>query len=65
MAIAPVPSHVLIELTCPHCRKKNSVTIVQDPVADYVGKSKVKCAYCGKSWDASLPRPIMAGPFPK
>jgi len=64
VGMTPVSSHVLIDLSCPHCRKRNSVTLVPDPVANYDGKSQVKCAYCEKSWEASLPRPIMAGPFP-
>ena len=53
MAVTPESSHVLIELTCPHCRKKNSVAIkrgVND--AEY---AEIKCAHCQHSWGQVLP----------
>jgi transcription elongation factor Elf1 len=65
MASNPTPPHVLIVLTCPHCQKKNSVAVVKHLEINNYEKSEVHCAYCGKSWDASLPGPILAGPFPK
>ncbi len=65
MATKPTSPHVLIELTCPHCEKKNSVAVAKVPAGNKYYKSKVSCAYCGKPWDALLQGPIFAGPFPK
>src|SRR5690242_14514280 len=65
MASTPTPPHVLTEVTCPHCQKKNLVAVVKpSPVTNYE-KSEVFCAYCGKTWEALLEGPIFAGPFPK
>jgi diguanylate cyclase (GGDEF)-like protein len=60
-----VPLHVLVDLTCPHCQKKNSFAIVQDSEANQALREEVLCAHCKKAWDPVIPGPIMAGPFPK
>ncbi len=68
MATNPVAPHVLVDLTCPHCKKKNSVAIT--PMSGASGASdaaraEIKCAYCKQPWEQVLPGAVMAGPFPK
>jgi transcription elongation factor Elf1 len=65
MDINPARSHLLIDLTCPHCQKKNSVTVASNSAAYHHDESELRCAYCGKPWRVRLPGPIYAGPFPK
>lgn len=60
-----VPLHVLVDLTCPHCQKKNSFAVVQDCGPNQAFRKAVLCAHCKKAWDPVIPGPIMAGPFPK
>jgi diguanylate cyclase (GGDEF)-like protein len=59
------PLHVLVDITCPHCSKKNSVAVDARSDARNAGREEVRCAHCKKSWEPALSGPIMAGPFPK
>jgi len=60
-----LPLHVLVDLTCPHCQKKNSFAVVQDSGSNQAVNEEVLCAHCKKTWEPVVPGPIMAGPFPK
>lgn len=60
-----VPLHVLVDLTCPHCQKKNSFAVIQESGPNQALRKEVLCAHCKKTWDPVVPGPIMAGPFPK
>ncbi len=60
-----LPLHVLVDLTCPHCQKKNSFAVVQDSGPNRALNEEVVCAHCKKVWRPVIPGPIMAGPFPK
>src|SRR6266567_2445500 len=60
-----LPLHVLMDLTCPHCQKKNAFAVIQDAGPSQALHEKVSCAYCKKAWEPVIPGPIMAGPFPK
>ena len=60
-----LPLHVLVDLTCPHCQKKNAFAVIQDAGPSQALQEKVSCAYCKKAWKPVIPGPIMAGPFPK
>ena len=57
--------HVLVDLTCPRCRKKNSVAVDTHSGANDSAAREVRCAHCKESWEPILSGPIMAGPFPK
>src|SRR5216684_247073 len=59
------PLHVLVDLTCPHCRKKNSVALDTHSGANDAAAREVLCAHCKQAWEPVLSGPIMAGPFPK
>jgi diguanylate cyclase (GGDEF)-like protein len=59
------PLHVMIDVICPSCDKKNSFAVMQDPGPSDSGHPLVQCAHCKKAWEPVLPGPIMAGPFPK
>jgi len=61
----PEPLHVLVDLTCPHCRKKNSVALDTHSGAKNAAAYEVHCAHCKQAWEPVLSGPIMAGPFPK
>ena len=65
MATNPASSHVLVDLTCPYCKKKNSVAITAKSEASEAGLAEIKCAHCKQPWEQVLPGPLMAGPFPK
>jgi diguanylate cyclase (GGDEF)-like protein len=60
-----LPLHVLVDLTCPHCQKKNAFAVIQDAGPRQALQEKVICAYCKKAWEPVIPGPVMAGPFPK
>ena len=60
-----LPLHVLVDLTCPHCQKKNAFAVIQDAGPRQALHEKVICAYCKKGWEPVIPGPVMAGPFPK
>lgn len=60
-----LPLHVLVDLTCPHCQKKNALAVIQGAAPRQALRGKVTCAYCKKAWEPVIPGPIMAGPFPK
>jgi GGDEF domain-containing protein len=59
------PLHVLVDVTCPHCRKQNSVAVEAHPGASNDERREVQCAYCKKGWQPALSGTVMAGPFPK
>src|SRR5713101_4228589 len=59
------PLHVLVDLTCPHCRKKNSVALDTHSGANDAAAREVLCAHCKQPWEPVLSGPFMAGPFPK
>ncbi len=59
------PLHVLVDLTCPHCRKKNSVALDTHSGANDAAAREVQCAHCKQTWEPVLSGPIKAGPFPK
>lgn len=61
----PLPLHVLVDLTCPHCQKKNSFAVIQNSGASNAERRKVHCAHCSEVWEPLIAGPIMAGPFPK
>src|SRR5579859_999697 len=59
------PFHVLVDLTCPHCRKGNLVAVDTRSDDGEPGQKEVKCAHCSELWEPPLPGPILSGPFPK
>jgi diguanylate cyclase (GGDEF)-like protein len=59
------PLHVLVDLTCPNCHKKNSVALDTHSGVNDAAARGVQCAHCKQAWDPVLSGPIMAGPFPK
>jgi diguanylate cyclase (GGDEF)-like protein len=59
------PVHLMVDVTCPHCQKKNSVALDAHSVPTHANPWKVQCAHCKLEWEPLLPGPIMAGPFPK
>ena len=59
------PLHVLVDLTCPHCGKKNSFAILQTSGERNAARREVRCAHCKEAWEPLIPGPVMAGPFPK
>jgi DNA-directed RNA polymerase subunit M/transcription elongation factor TFIIS len=61
----PAPLNVLIDLTCPHCHKRNSVAVDTHSGASNAAAREVQCAHCKQAWEPVLSGPIMAGPFPK
>jgi diguanylate cyclase (GGDEF)-like protein len=61
----PAPLNVLVDLTCPHCHKRNSVAMDTHSGASSAAARKVQCAHCKQAWEPVLSGPIMAGPFPK
>jgi diguanylate cyclase (GGDEF)-like protein len=61
----PAPFQVLVDLTCPLCRKGNLVAVDTRPNGGDAGPKEVTCAHCKHSWGTPLPGPIMSGPFPK
>jgi DNA-directed RNA polymerase subunit M/transcription elongation factor TFIIS len=60
-----LPLHVLVDLTCPHCQKKNAFAVIQGAEPRQALRGKVTCAHCKKAWEPVIPGPVMAGPFPK
>ena len=52
-----------VELTCPHCQKRNTVSIVDDPLETSSVIADIECARCRKRWDAAVPGAVIAGPF--
>jgi diguanylate cyclase (GGDEF)-like protein len=58
-------THVMVDVTCTHCGKKNSVAITPDTIGSEAVPHPVRCAHCNKSWDPRLSGAILAGPFPK
>ena len=59
------PLNVLVDLTCPYCRKKNSVALDTHSGANNAAPRQVQCAHCKQTWEPVLSGPIMAGPCPK
>jgi diguanylate cyclase (GGDEF)-like protein len=60
-----VPLHVLVDLTCPKCHKKNSIALDTRSGANDAAPREVQCAHCKQAWEPVLSGPIKAGPFPK
>lgn len=65
MATIPPQEHILLDLTCPHCQRMNLLAVVPGSGANSYVECAVECAHCKRSWEPSLPGPVMAGPFPK
>jgi diguanylate cyclase (GGDEF)-like protein len=61
----PASLNVLVDLTCPHCHKRNSVALDTHSGTSNAAAREVKCAHCKEVWSPVLSGPIMAGPFPK
>jgi diguanylate cyclase (GGDEF)-like protein len=61
----PAPLNVLIDLTCPHCHRKNSIAVGTHSGSSNAARREVQCAHCKQVWEPVLSGPIMAGPFPK
>ena len=59
------PLNVLVDVTCPHCNKNNSVAVDAHSGASNAGPQEVQCAHCKQVWAPVLSGPVMAGPFPK
>lgn len=59
------PLHVLVDLTCPHCGKKNSFAILQASGERNAARRELRCAHCRETWETLIAGPVMAGPFPK
>ncbi len=65
MGTTLTPLHVMVDVICPYCDKRNSFAVTQDSGPSDSGHPQVQCAHCKKAWEPLLPGPIMAGPFPK
>jgi diguanylate cyclase (GGDEF)-like protein len=61
----PASLHVLVDLTCPNCHRKNSVALDTHSGASDAAAREVQCAHCKQAWEPVLSGPIKAGPFPK
>jgi diguanylate cyclase (GGDEF)-like protein len=61
----PAPLHIMVDLTCPHCHKQNSVAVETHSGASSAAAREARCAHCKQVWEPMLSGPIMAGPFPK
>jgi diguanylate cyclase (GGDEF)-like protein len=61
----PTPLHVMVDVICTYCDRKNSFAVFQDSAPSDVGHRQIRCAHCQQVWEPLLPGPIMAGPFPK
>jgi len=59
------PLHILVDLTCPHCHKQNSVAVDTQSGTNTAAAREAICAHCKQTWEPILTGPIMAGPFPK
>jgi diguanylate cyclase (GGDEF)-like protein len=59
------PLHILVDLTCPHCHKQNSVAVETHSGTSSAAAREARCAHCKQAWEPMLSGPIMAGPFPK
>jgi diguanylate cyclase (GGDEF)-like protein len=65
LATEAPPLQVLVDLSCPHCGKKNSFAILQSSGERNAARREVRCAHCKETWEPLVPGPVMAGPFPK
>ena len=63
--VKQVPLQVLVDLTCPHCEKKNSFAVIQEGGPNQALRGEVLCAHRKKASNPAVFGPIMAGPFPK
>ncbi len=59
------PLHILVDLTCPHCHKQNSVAVDTQSGTSTAAAREAICAHCKQTWEPMLSGPIRAGPFPK
>lgn len=57
--------HILVDLTCPHCHKQNSVAVDTHSGTSIATAREAQCAHCKQTWEPVLSGPIIAGPFPK
>jgi diguanylate cyclase (GGDEF)-like protein/predicted Zn finger-like uncharacterized protein len=62
---APGPLRILVDLTCPHCHKQNSIAVDTHSGTSDAARREVQCAHCKQSWEPLLSGAILAGPFPK
>src|ERR1700675_631651 len=46
--------HVLVDLTCPHCHKRNSVALDTHSGANDSAAREVQCAHCKQAWEPGL-----------
>lgn len=60
-----LPLHALVDLTCPHCHRRNAFAVIQEAGRSQARHESVLCAHCKKSWEPVITGPVMAGPFPK
>lgn len=61
----PAPPHVLVDVVCPYCRKRNSVAVDTHFGARNTDRQEVQCGHCKEAWAPAVSGAIMAGPFPK
>lgn len=61
----PAPLHILVDLTCPHCHKQNSIAMDSHYGTSDAARRRVECAHCKRPWEPLLSGAVMAGPFPK
>lgn len=61
----PAPLRVLVDLSCPHCHRLNSIAVDTHSGISNAARREVQCAHCKQAWEPVLSGPIMAGPFPK
>src|SRR5437660_4111014 len=54
------PLHVLVDLTCPRCHKKNSVALDTHSGANEAAAREIQCAHCKQAWEPVLSGPIVA-----
>src|SRR5437762_4815271 len=59
-----LPLHVLVDLTCPHCRRTNAFAVIQDAGPSRTRLEAVLCAHCNTPSAPVIPGLLMPGPFP-
>src|SRR5260370_6039005 len=63
MATTAASPHILNDLPCPHCHKKNSVAITPMAETSNAGLAEIKCPHCQQPWEQKLPGQVMAAAF--
>src|SRR6266581_309630 len=51
MGTTLTPLHVMVDVICPYCDKKNSFAVTQDSGPSDSGHPQVQCAHCKKAWE--------------